>query len=62
MARQAGGTDDRLESLEDWEWLLYDMLKLSGSGESGLKGAFCLLPGDEILRIFFGGLLSSGSK
>ncbi|KAI0694873.1 secretory pathway protein Sec39-domain-containing protein [Cytidiella melzeri] len=60
MARQAGGKDDKLESLEDWEWLLDDMLKLSGSGESGLKGAFCLLSGDEILRIFLNGLLSTG--
>ncbi|KAI0814871.1 Sec39-domain-containing protein [Irpex lacteus] len=60
MARQAGGRDDKLESLEDWEWLLDDMLKLSGSGESGLRGAFCLLPGEEVLRIFLSGLLSSG--
>ena len=62
MARQAGGQDDELESLEDWQWLLDDMLKLSGSGESGLKGAFCLLSGDEILRIYLGGLLSTGRE
>ena len=62
MARRAGGSDDRLESQEDWEWLLEDMVKLSGSGESGLKGAFCLLDRDEILRIFLSGLLSSGRK
>ncbi|KAI0094970.1 Sec39-domain-containing protein [Irpex rosettiformis] len=60
MARQAGGRDDRLESLDDWEWLLDDMLKLSGSSESGLKGAFCLLSGDEVLRIYLSGLLSTG--
>lgn len=62
MARQAGGIDDRLESLEDWEWLLEDMLKLAGSGESGLRGAFCLLSKDDVGRIFFAGLISSGSK
>ena len=60
MARRAGGSEDRLESQEDWEWLLDDMLKLSGSGEGGLKGAFCLLGREEILRIFLSGVLSSG--
>ncbi|KIP12476.1 hypothetical protein PHLGIDRAFT_97822 [Phlebiopsis gigantea 11061_1 CR5-6] len=60
MARRAGGSEDRLESSEDWEWLLEDMVKLSGSGDSGLKGAFCLLNREEILRIFLSGLLSSG--
>ncbi|EKM61214.1 uncharacterized protein PHACADRAFT_134571 [Phanerochaete carnosa HHB-10118-sp] len=60
MAHRAGGTEDSLQSQEDWEWLLEDMLKLSGSGESGLKGAFCLLGREEILRIFLSGLLSSG--
>ena len=60
MARRAGGSEDHLESQEDWEWLLEDMLKLSGAGDSGLKGAFCLLDRDEILRIFLSGLLSAG--
>lgn len=62
MARRAGGPGDHLDTLEDWEWLLEDMLKLSGAGESGLKGAFGLLHREEIIRIFFGGLLSTGSK
>lgn len=62
MARRAGGSGDRLESQEDWEWLLEDMLKLSGSGDSGLKGAFCLLDQSEIHRIFLSGLLSSGRQ
>ncbi|CAL1695336.1 unnamed protein product [Somion occarium] len=60
MARRAGGSDDQLSSQEDWEWLLEDMLKLAGSGESGLRGAFCLLSKDDVIRIFFEGLLSSG--
>jgi neuroblastoma-amplified sequence len=62
MSRRAGDSEDRLETQADWEWLLEDMLKLSGSGDAGLKGAFCLLNRQEILRIFFSGLLSSGGQ
>lgn len=62
MARRAGGSEDHLDTQEDWDWLLKDMLKLSGSGENGLKGAFGLLSRKEIMRIFYGGLLSTGSK
>jgi neuroblastoma-amplified sequence len=62
MARRAGGPGDHLDTREDWDWLLKDMLKLSGTGESGLKGAFGLLHRKEVIRIFFGGLLSTGSK
>ncbi|KAF7985302.1 hypothetical protein HWV62_6471 [Athelia sp. TMB] len=60
MARRAGGTEDRLNTREDWDWLLGDMLKLTGTGENGLKGAFGLVPRKEVIRIFFGGLLSTG--
>ncbi|KAJ6621604.1 secretory pathway protein Sec39-domain-containing protein [Mycena sp. CBHHK59/15] len=49
------------ETLDDWEWLLEDMLKLSGKGDSGLRGAFGLLSQDEVLRIFLGGILSTGN-
>jgi hypothetical protein len=62
MARRAGGSEDHLDTREDWEWLLRDMLKLSGTGENGLKGAFGLIPRKEVMGIFFGGLLSNGSK
>jgi len=61
LSRRAGGSEDQLNTLEDWEWLLEDMLKLNGRGDSKLQGAFGLLPRDEILRIYFGGLLSTGS-
>ncbi|KAJ7654953.1 secretory pathway protein Sec39-domain-containing protein [Mycena polygramma] len=61
MARRAGGSEDKLKSLDDWEWLLEDMLKLTGKGDSGLRGAFGLLSQDEVLRIFLGGLLSTGN-
>ncbi|KAJ7071155.1 secretory pathway protein Sec39-domain-containing protein [Mycena amicta] len=61
MARRAGGADDKLASVEDWEWLLEDMLKLTVQGENGLRGAFGLLTEDEILKIFFGGILSTGN-
>ncbi|KAF9076148.1 secretory pathway protein Sec39-domain-containing protein [Rhodocollybia butyracea] len=58
MARRAGGSDDKLSTQNDWEWLLEDMLKLAG--ETRIKGAFGLLPRAEIVRIFFSGLLSTG--
>ncbi|KAJ6574981.1 secretory pathway protein Sec39-domain-containing protein [Mycena capillaripes] len=61
MARRAGGSKDKLNTLDDWEWLLEDMLKLTGKGDSGLRGAFGLLSQDEVLRIFLGGLLSTGN-
>ncbi|KAJ7103660.1 secretory pathway protein Sec39-domain-containing protein [Mycena belliarum] len=61
MARRAGGSEDKLNTLDDWEWLLEDMLKLSGTGDSGLRGAFGLLSQDEILQIYLTGLLSTGN-
>jgi hypothetical protein len=62
MARRAGGVEDRLDTKEDWEWLLEDMLKLTETSESGLKEAFGLLSQAEVIGIFFGGLLSTGSQ
>ncbi|KAJ6604522.1 secretory pathway protein Sec39-domain-containing protein [Mycena vulgaris] len=61
MARRAGGSEDKLNKLDDWEWLLEDMLKLSGTGDSGLRGAFGLLSQEEVLKIFMSGLLSTGN-
>ncbi|KAK2461661.1 hypothetical protein APHAL10511_006124 [Amanita phalloides] len=61
MARRAGGSEDQLKSLDDWEWLLEDMLKLAGKGDAGLRGAFGLLSKDEVARIFLSGLLSTGN-
>ncbi|PPQ67048.1 hypothetical protein CVT25_005649 [Psilocybe cyanescens] len=61
MARRAGGKDDRLNGIEDWEWLLKDMRKLTGGGDPNSRGAFCLLSKDEIDNIFLFGLLSSGN-
>lgn len=62
MARRAGGTHDQLNTMEDWDWLLEDMLKLTGKSETGIKNAFGLLTEGEIMRIFLSGLLSTGSK
>jgi len=62
MARNAGGKEDPLKDLEDWEGLLKDMVKLTGSGDPGARGAFCLLSREEVTTIFFSGLLSSGSE
>ncbi|KAG6862423.1 hypothetical protein C0995_011863 [Termitomyces sp. Mi166 len=60
MARRAGGSNDQLDSKEDWEWLLEDMLKLTGKGDTGLPGAFGLLSRDDVLQLFLSGVLSTG--
>jgi len=62
MARRAGGKDDKLRGLEDWEWLLEDMLKLTGDGDQSSRAAFCLLRKEEVSSIFLGGMLSTGSE
>jgi len=62
MARRAGGSSDEPDSPEEYEWLLEDMIKLSNTGESGLRSAFGLVPKDEVISIFLSGLLNSGSK
>jgi len=60
MARRAGGDEDRLDTVEGWEWLLEDMLKLANNGEPGFRGAFNLLSKEEVMKIFLFGLLSTG--
>ncbi|KAK1228613.1 hypothetical protein PQX77_008207 [Marasmius sp. AFHP31] len=60
MARRAGGNDDQLNTVEDWEWLLDDMVKLSAKTDNKLGGAFCLLSREEVSRIYFSGLLITG--
>jgi hypothetical protein len=62
MARRGKWKEDRLIGVEDWERLLKDMLKLTGSGDTNARGAFCLLTNDEIMEIFLNALLSSGRK
>jgi hypothetical protein len=44
-----------------WRSLFDDMIKLTSGGKD-IKSAFGLLKHDEVARIFFTGLLSSGSK
>jgi hypothetical protein len=61
MARRAGGMHDHLNTVEDWEWLLEDMMKLTGKNETGIGNAFGLLSEEEVMRVFLGGLLSTGS-
>jgi hypothetical protein len=60
MARRAGGSSDEPDSPEEYEWLLDDMIKLSNTGESGLRSAFGLIPKDKVISIFLSGLLNSG--
>lgn len=60
MARRAGDSEEQLNTEEDWEWLLEDMIRLSGDSNNGRKSAFGLLSHSEIVHIFFSGLLSTG--
>ena len=62
MARRTGGGGGQLATEDEWLDLREDMLKLVGGGEGALRGAFGLLGKEEVTRIFFSGLLSSGSK
>ena len=62
MARRAGGSSDEPDSPEEYGWLLEDMIKLTNTGESGLRSTFGLIPKDEVISIFLSGLLNSGSE
>lgn len=62
MARRAGGSSDEPDSPEEYEWLLLDMIKLSNTGESGLRSAFALISKEEVISTFLSGLLNSGSE
>ena len=62
MARRAGGETDQPNGKDDWEWLLSDMLKLTGDGDPTFRGAFCLLTHKEVTGIFLSGLLTTGSE
>lgn len=57
MARTA-----RPRPSDDQEWIALrdDMCKLAGGGEGLLRGAFGLLDRQEVLAIFYGGLLAAG--
>lgn len=57
MVRRQRGIDERR-----WMQLWEDMCKLQGGDDQLLRGAFGMLPRKELMRIFLGGLLSSGSE
>lgn len=62
MARRAGGKTEQPNDRDDWEWLLSDMLKLTGNADPSFRGAFCLLRSEEVTGIFLAGLLTTGSE
>jgi neuroblastoma-amplified sequence len=62
MSRRAIHQGAELEDEASWRALFDDMLKLTSNGEAGVKPAFGRLTPAEIAKIFFTGLLSSGSK
>ena len=59
MSRRSASDGMSMDEAQ-WRSLFDDMIKLTSSGE-GIKSAFGLLKRDEVARIFFAGLLSSGS-
>ncbi|KIY65344.1 hypothetical protein CYLTODRAFT_456406 [Cylindrobasidium torrendii FP15055 ss-10] len=46
-----GAPDDDMDGIERWEWLLEDMIKLTGSEGPELRGAFGLMSAEEIVQI-----------
>lgn len=51
----------RREEEERWDRLWSDLLRLNGSGDQLLRGAFGMIDGADIMRIYLGGILRSGS-
>lgn len=60
IARRGAGSDEHMNTVEDWEWILEDMLKLCGKSDNGIRGALGLIPRKEVMRIVFAGLLGTG--
>lgn len=62
----ARGNEGEFESEDEWVGLMEDMVGLTeeegGRDEEMMKKAFWLLDREEVLRIFFAGLLASGSQ
>lgn len=61
MSRRTVHQGAELEDEASWRTLFDDMIKLTSNGEGGVKPAFGRLSPAEISKIFFTGLLSSGS-
>ncbi|KIM21535.1 hypothetical protein M408DRAFT_80442 [Serendipita vermifera MAFF 305830] len=59
MSRRSAADGMAMDETQ-WRSLFDDMIKLTSAGE-GIKSAFGLLAKEEIARIFFTGLLSSGN-
>lgn len=55
-----GGRDGGEEA--KWARLWDDMLRLNGSGDQLLRGAFGMVDGEELMRVYLGGLIRSGSE
>ena len=47
---------------ERWDGLWTDLLRLNGSGDQLLRGAFGMIDGADIMRVYLGGILRSGSE
>jgi neuroblastoma-amplified sequence len=62
MSRRTERNADLLENENQWRALFEDMLKLTSTGTEGIKSAFALLRKEEVAKIFFSGILSSGGE
>lgn len=62
MSRRPLYQGTEIEDEATWRALLDDMLKLTSNGEGGVKAAFGRLKPAEVTKIYFTGLLSSGSE
>ena len=58
MVRRQSGT----LSSDRWPKLWEDMCRLSGGDDALLRGAFGMLSVEDMMKVYLGGLLSSGSK
>jgi hypothetical protein len=58
MVRRQSGT----LSSDRWPKLWEDMCRLSGGDDALLRGAFGMLSNEDMMKVYLGGLLSSGSR
>ena len=61
-SEQRVGVKGKREEDERWDKLWKDLLRLNGSGDQLLRGAFGMVDGADIMRVYMGGILRCGSE